>query len=469
MNRKLKKATKVAAGTAMALTLMAGLTLKVDAAYDYSKDLQEINESSTDGIGVGEGSTKVVFYDDEAKVLTMSTLYKQIKIGEEVKNEPFILSWDISLTKIESPIDEALEKKLAEIDASDAKDAAKDEAKANAQITAEIAKIAVEGAAQNAPGIGDLSEIDATVDEGVEAIAAVEMAKPGTWVKSNGKWWYRHEDGSYTTNDWEFIDYEAYYFDADGYMVTGWKEIDGDYYYFEESGEMATYKWVGDYYLGPNGEMLRDTTTPDGTYVDKTGKRQVNKWVESNGKWWYRYANGDYPAGMFEEIDGTTYYFDADGYMVTGWKEIDGDYYYFEGSGAMAVSKWVGDYYLGEDGIMLTNTTTPDGYYVDKDGKWQTDKWVESNGRWWYSYKEGGYPADKFEEIEGITYYFDADGYMVTGWQVIDGEDYYFEGSGAMAVSKWVGNYYLGEDGKMLRSTRTPDGYEVDENGKWVE
>ena len=27
-------------------------------------------------------------------------------------------------------------------------------------------------------------------------------------------------------------------------------------------------------------------------------------------------------------------------------------------------------YYLGQDGVMLTNTTTPDGYKVGADGAW---------------------------------------------------------------------------------------------------
>lgn len=27
-------------------------------------------------------------------------------------------------------------------------------------------------------------------------------------------------------------------------------------------------------------------------------------------------------------------------------------------------------YYLGSSGAMLTNTTTPDGYHVDSEGRW---------------------------------------------------------------------------------------------------
>ncbi len=36
--------------------------------------------------------------------------------------------------------------------------------------------------------------------------AYADTTKPGTWIKeSNGKWWYKHTDGTYTKNSWEFI------------------------------------------------------------------------------------------------------------------------------------------------------------------------------------------------------------------------------------------------------------------------
>ena len=34
----------------------------------------------------------------------------------------------------------------------------------------------------------------------------------GEWIQSNnGKWWYKHADGSYTQNDWEYINGKWYY------------------------------------------------------------------------------------------------------------------------------------------------------------------------------------------------------------------------------------------------------------------
>jgi len=44
----------------------------------------------------------------------------------------------------------------------------------------------------------------------------------GSWIQSNGRWWYKHSDGSYTKNGWEKINETWYYFDSEGWMKTGW-------------------------------------------------------------------------------------------------------------------------------------------------------------------------------------------------------------------------------------------------------
>jgi glucan-binding YG repeat protein len=44
--------------------------------------------------------------------------------------------------------------------------------------------------------------------------------------------------------------------------------------------------------------------------------------------------------------------------MITGWRVVDGVYYYFNP---------VSD---GHRGRMYADEMTPDGYYVDQNGKW---------------------------------------------------------------------------------------------------
>ncbi len=71
-------------------------------------------------------------------------------------------------------------------------------------------------------------------------------------------------------------------------------------------------------------------------------------WKKSGNLWWYQEDDGSYPASSWEEINEKWYYFDENGYMCT--------------------DQWVGNYYVGEDGAMLTETVTPDGVMVGEDG-----------------------------------------------------------------------------------------------------
>lgn len=76
-------------------------------------------------------------------------------------------------------------------------------------------------------------------------------------------------------------------------------------------------------------------------------------WVQSqeNGRWWYSNADGSYPANCWQQIGDKWYFFDAQGYMQTGWIAWEGK-----------------EYYCSENGDMLTNCMTPDNYLVGGDG-----------------------------------------------------------------------------------------------------
>ncbi len=69
-----------------------------------------------------------------------------------------------------------------------------------------------------------------------------------------------------------------------------------------------------------------------------------------------------------EDICGMMYLEDDGTFTAATWKEIDGKWYFFGGDWGAMTNQWVGQYYLGEDGAMLTNSYTPDGYYVGADG-----------------------------------------------------------------------------------------------------
>ena len=119
----------------------------------------------------------------------------------------------------------------------------------------------------------------------------------GSWIQSNGRWWYKHSDGSYTKNGWEKIDETWYYFDSEGWMKTGWFNEYGNWYYLDDSGAM------------------------------KTG------WCLISGSWYYLNTSGVMQTGL-QTIEGKQYYLADSGAMQTGWHNIGDDTYFFATSGA---------------------------------------------------------------------------------------------------------------------------------------
>ena len=119
----------------------------------------------------------------------------------------------------------------------------------------------------------------------------------GSWIQSNGRWWYKHSDGSYTKNGWEKINETWYYFDSEGWMKTGWFNEYGNWYYLDDSGAM------------------------------KTG------WCLISGSWYYLNTSGVMQTGL-QTIEGKQYYLADSGAMQTGWHNIGDDTYFFASSGA---------------------------------------------------------------------------------------------------------------------------------------
>lgn len=112
-------------------------------------------------------------------------------------------------------------------------------------------------------------------------------------------------------------------------------------------------------------------------YFPVTDQAETSGWRHDYGEEWIYYEDGfvkfDWQTidgkeywfndeavactGWADSTDGSnTWYFDPkDCFMVTGWKEIDGKWYYFD----------------TDDGHLLRDTRTPDGYQVDADGVYE--------------------------------------------------------------------------------------------------
>ena len=234
------------------------------------------------------------------------------------------------------------------------------------------------------------------------------------------------------------------------------------------------------------------------TYLDTSG--YVGKWVQSGSQWKYQNYDGSYVKNCWKLIKNLWYHFDANGIMQTGfltlngkmyylqssgamktgWQKISNTWYYFDSSGAMVSNgwRWINSkcYYFDKNGKMAADTWIGE-YYVDASGAWvkdkqkETDKWIQSSGRWWYRHADGSYTRSGWEYIGGKWYYFDQNGWMVTGWQKVKGSWYYMESNGAMVSSgwKWINSkcYYFDKNGKMAANTWI-DGSYVDASGAWV-
>ena len=199
-------------------------------------------------------------------------------------------------------------------------------------------------------------------------------------------------------------------------------------------------------------------------------------WMLDSIGWWYRNADGTYPANTSAVIDGRTYRFDGRGYMRTGWVWDGGAWYYHDASGAQ-LTGWqaVGGtwYYLGDNGAMRTGWVMVGGtwYYLHDSGATATG-WINLGGTWYYLHGSGAMLTG-WQAIGGSWYYLGDNGAMRTGWVIVDGTWYYLRGSGAMATG-WINLggawYYLSPLGAMVTGTHTINGrsYTFNASGVWI-
>ena len=299
------------------------------------------------------------------------------------------------------------------------------------------------------------------------------------WLDLNGTKYYLKSDGAMATT-WVKIGNTWYYMNpSSGAMQTGWLKLGSTWYYLKSDGTMAADTWIGDYYVNADGVWVPGKEKP------------VDKWINTSGRWWYRHADGSYTKSNWEQIGNQWFYFDKDGWMVTGWLKLSDTWYYMNTSGARVSNcwTWVGNscYYFDKDGKMAADTWIGD-YYVNADGAWvpgqkkddqkndqngsqnsnqnQTQtkaQWINTSGRWWYRHADGSYTKSNWEYIDGQWYYFDKEGWMTIGYQAVSGEWYYLQKSaspeGALTytgVTSIMGNSDLSNDkntvvNKMVR------------------
>lgn len=291
----------------------------------------------------------------------------------------------------------------------------------------------------------------------------------------------------------------------DGYVFKGWSPevqpvvISGGYYVaqWEKSESTEDSTTVPS---DPNSVNTGSNTKPENagnTENNGSSATVTGAWKHNSKGWWYAYPDGTYAKGM-KRIGNATYYFDSKGWMKTGWQHATGnsDWYYFNKSGAMKTGwlktggKWyylnpsdgkmntgfynVGNthYYSNSSGVMKTGwqKISNNWYYFASSGAMKTG-WAKISGKWYYLNPSNGIMKTGWLDEGGQRYLLRSSGQMITGWVKDDGVWYCFNKSGYMQQSKWVGNYYVDIDGKMLTNQWVKTNgveYYVNASGKWT-
>ncbi len=209
-------------------------------------------------------------------------------------------------------------------------------------------------------------------------------AAKGTWMMVDGEWYCYDKNGDVYENTFCSSNGKEYYVGDDGMLVrSSWVEYDGDYYFVNSSGA----KIVNDWRL----------TTP---YEDE----------DADEEWFYFQSTGKRADNKKILYKGSTFFFDADGKMLTGWVTADGN-----------------DVVNEENGINTSYT-----FFCDETGARVESSWVyttepatadddaDADEYWYYLKSSGKVATGKQTNIKGQAFILgnqsDNLGQMLTGW-----------------------------------------------------
>ena len=336
-------------------------------------------------------------------------------------------------------------------------------------------------------GLGVLTVLATPI--AVNTVASNDAQAAQGWVKSGNAWYLYNQNGTLVRNAWAgnywlgadgrmatnaWVDGGRYYVGSNGVWVKGaqhqttasetkqgWTKV-GNAWYFYNHGKVVANAWIGNYWLGADGRMATNAWVDGGRYYVGTDGAWVkgaqhtttvkSGWVKE-GYTWYYYKNGSVVrnawAGNYwlgadgrmatnSWVDNNRYYVGNDGAWIkyysnkSGWQKESGSWYYYK-NGSVVRNAWVGNYWLGADGRMATNSWVDNNrYYVGNDGAWIKN----------YSNK--------------------------SGWQKESSSWYYYK-NGSVVRNAWAGNYWLGADGRMATNSWVDNNrYYVGNNGAWV-
>ena len=256
---------------------------------------------------------------------------------------------------------------------------------------------------------------------------------------------------------------------------TGWTKAGNTWFYYDAQGNQVKNTWVGSYWIGSDGKMVTNSWVDGGKY-----------YVGSQG-WWVKDAKKPADAQKTPE-------------KKTGWSKNGNSWYYYDAQGNQIKNAWVGSYWIGSDGKMITDRWVDGGkYYVGSQGWWEKDAvkktgWTQTGNTWYLYDNEGNIVKNRWSGnywlgtdgkmvtnswVDGGKYYVGADGKWVSdalkpgetrkGWTKAGSTWYFYNDKGNQVKNAWVGNYWIGSDGKMVTNSWVDGGkYYVGTDGKWV-
>ncbi len=259
--------------------------------------------------------------------------------------------------------------------------------------------------------------------------AASETASVPNETNVTGGQYYSDDQGNW------------YYKDASGKNLVGEQTIDGQNVYFRSNGQQ-----VKGPLLDRNNNLFR--------YYDvDTGQLWTNRYLESQGNWYYLGKDG-YPLTGEQTINGQEVYFNNDGIQIKGdfsgedYSYPDQTFYYDSNSGAR----------VRKEGLVQNKKGQT--FYIKNDGSKFTGIREIDGNIYYFKAREAASPVDTGVLQKGISILLEEGqnsprtyGY---GTPINITRRYYFDSVTGQAVkNRYVqendGWYYYGEDGNAIR------------------
>ena len=294
-----------------------------------------------------------------------------------------------------------------------------------------------------------------------------------------------------------------YYKDASGKNLVGEQTIDGQNVYFRSNGQQ-----VKGPLLDRNNNLFR--------YYDvDTGQLWTNRYLESQGNWYYLGKDG-YPLTGEQTINGQEVYFDYKGVQIKGdfsgedYSYPDQTFYYDSNSGArvrkegLVQNKKGQTFYIKNDGSKFTGIREIDGniyYFKAREAASPVDTGVLQKGisilleegqnsprsygygtpinitrRYYFDSVTGQAVKNRYVQENDGWYYYGEDGNAIrpqNGEANIDGQIVYLyangrQAKGELVLDNGILRYYDPNSGaRVTNTTLTINGmtYRFDENG----